>query len=183
MSRNQAQPAHVVVGREPERAALARFCESIEAGACALVLSGGAGVGKTALWSLGVREAALAFRVLTCHPGELGTKVSYSGLSELLDGLESEVALLPAELSHALRQALRLEPVSQGGTDHASVALAVASVLRNAAAQPLVLAIDDLQWLDPSSSRVLGFALRRLTDHPVGVLASQRRGPSRRPRQ
>ena len=174
MSRYQAQPAHVVVGREPERAALARFCESIQAGACALVLSGSAGVGKTALWSLGVREAALAFRVLTCHPGELGTKVSYSGLSELLDGLESEVALLPAELSHALGQALRLEPVSQGGTDHASVALAVASVLRSAAAQPLVLAIDDLQWLDPSSSRVLGFALRRLTDHPVGVLASQR---------
>jgi predicted ATPase len=37
-----------------------------------------------------------------------------------------------------------------------------------------VLAIDDLQWLDPSSTRIISFALRRLADHPIGVLATQR---------
>ncbi|MDQ1751557.1 MAG: hypothetical protein QOE71_2613 [Pseudonocardiales bacterium] len=174
------QPQQALVGRQTELTALALFPDSIVGGACGLVLLGGAGLGKTALWLHGLREAARTARVLTCRPGQFGTKLSYSGLAELLDGLDAEIASLPEMERHALRQATRNEEIPgtvadhATVTDHATVALAAAGALRNAATQPLVLAIDDLQWLDSSSARVIGFAVRRLSDRAIGVLAAQR---------
>jgi len=41
---------------------------------------------------------------------------------------------------------------------------------------PVILALDDPQWMDASSARVLEFAVRRLEDAPVGVLAAVRIG-------
>ena len=56
--------------------------------------------------------------------------------------------------------------------------LATAHALRNPAGEsPLVIAVDDVQWLDRPSARVLSFALRRFADEPIGVLASLRISP------
>ena len=55
--------------------------------------------------------------------------------------------------------------------------MAALGVLRSlAASAPLILAIDDVHWIDPSSARVLGFAVRRLKDERVGILATARTG-------
>ena len=48
---------------------------------------------------------------------------------------------------------------------------------RLTASRPTVLAIDDVQWLDPISVRSLRYALRRLEDQPIAVLATERSGP------
>jgi DNA-binding CsgD family transcriptional regulator len=163
-----------LVGRVPEQAAIARFIDSISAGAAALVLRGDAGVGKTTLWLHGRDLATQTALVLHCRPGELGATLSYSGLADLIDALDTETSALAADERHALLSATRRAELGDVRVDHATVALAATNVLSEASRSPLVLAIDDLQWLDPSSARAIGFALRRLPDRPIGVLASQR---------
>ena len=60
-----------------------------------------------------------------------------------------------------------------------AVSLAGLGVLRTVArSSPVLLALDDLQWLDGSSARVLAFVVRRLRDEPIGVFASLRLGTS-----
>ena len=57
------------------------------------------------------------------------------------------------------------------------VSVAVLAALRELARRaPVVLAIDDVQWLDGATAKVLAYALRRLENEPVGVLASCRSG-------
>lgn len=172
MSNDARPPADRLVGRQHEQAVLAHLAASLQDGARVLVLVGPAGAGKTALWRYGVAAAGSAARVLTCRPSELATRASYSGLADLLDELGAEVDMLPGNEKHALMTAVRREHFDRVGTD--TVALAASRVLDTAAGRPLVLAIDDLQWLDASSARVIGFALRRLADRPIGLLATQR---------
>ncbi len=41
----------------------------------------------------------------------------------------------------------------------------------------VLVALDDIQWLDPASAGALQIALRRLRDEPLGLLATLRLGP------
>jgi tetratricopeptide (TPR) repeat protein len=173
VSQHTGQAAELV-GREPEKQAIERFVASLPGGAAALVVNGPTGIGKTVLWAYGVRIAEPAARVLTCRPAQVGAQLSYSGLSQLFDGLQELFGSLPEPDAHALRFALRLEGPGASAVDHTTVAAAAVDVLRMVAGDPLVLAIDDLQWLDPSSARIVGLVLRQLGDRPLGVLATQR---------
>ncbi len=163
-----------LVGRVREQAAIAGFIESISVGAAALVICGDVGVGKTTLWLYGRDAAAQTARVLHCRPGELGTRVSYSGLAELFNGLDAEMFVLADAERHALLSAIRRAEPGDSRIDHSTVAVAAANVLGEASRNRLVLAIDDLQWLDSSSAKAIGFALRKHPDQPIGVLATQR---------
>ena len=78
----------------------------------------------------------------------------------------------------ALSSALLVSDVVDVSPGDRAVGVAVLGVLRALARSgPLVLAVDDIQWLDPSSRKVLSFALRRLSDEPVRLIASCRTGP------
>jgi AAA ATPase domain len=163
-----------LVGRQTEQARLAELVASISHGARALVLLGPAGAGKTALWGSGVQLAAQNARVLTCRPDELATKVSYSGLTELVEGLDAEFWPPARTWAAGVADGGRRERAPAPGTDIATVALAASRLLDAATADRLIIAVDDLQWLDPSSWRVIAFALRRLGDRSIGLLATQR---------
>jgi predicted ATPase len=64
---------------------------------------------------------------------------------------------------------------AEGRADAHAVSAGVLGMLRAVSASaPVVVGIDDLQWLDAASARVLEFALRRLTMEPVGVVAASR---------
>ena len=169
-----------LIGRDEELVSIAGFLDSVEAGPAALVLSGEPGIGKTVLWELGVEEARVRFgRVLSCRAAEAEAALSFSGLSELLTEVFDEVApSLPPLRRRALEVALLLaEPGAQPPDTHA-IGLALLDVLRVLGERaPLVVALDDLQWLDPSSAAVLQVALRRLREEPVGVLATARDAP------
>ena len=57
---------------------------------------------------------------------------------------------------------------------------AVLGVLRSVCRRrPVLIAIDDEQWLDPASARVLAFALCRLRDEPIVVIVARRPEPRR----
>jgi hypothetical protein len=103
--------------------------------------------------------------------------MAFAGLTDLLGGVLAEaVSDLPAPQRRALEAALLLEDGPR--SDHQAVGAGTLSVLRALAAHaPVLIAVDDVQWLDRPSARALAFAVRRLEREPVRVLASLRSGP------
>jgi DNA-binding CsgD family transcriptional regulator len=156
----------VIVGRDPELTAL-------RSPPRALVLIGGAGIGKTTLWEAGVEAArAEGLTVLMARPTGAETQHSFAALTDLFDGVD--IAALPAPQRSALDVALlRAAPEPTPPSAHA-IALGVLNALR--AGGPLVVAIDDVQWLDGPSAQALAFAVRRLEDAPVRFLLARRPG-------
>jgi DNA-binding CsgD family transcriptional regulator len=169
--------AFEIVGREAELASLNAFVGEMEGGAAALVLEGEAGVGKTTLWGAGIERArARGLRVLSSRPAEAERGLGNMGLGDLLEGVVDEV--LPALLTprrHALQVALLREEVAGDPVDRRTLAVAVHDALQLLSERgPTLIAVDDVQWLDPSSSRALGFALRRLDASPIILLLARR---------
>ncbi len=170
-----------IVGREHELDATRAYIRDIQQGPASLVLEGLAGIGKTAIWNRSVHEARAAdVSIRTCRCSESDAAWAFAGLGDLLDGLGLEVlAELPEVQRRALSAALLLSDAEETSSGSRVVGVAVLGALRALARSgPLLLAIDDIQWLDPSSRNVLSYALRRLTDEPVRLLASWRSGPA-----
>jgi ATP/maltotriose-dependent transcriptional regulator MalT len=169
--------AATVIGREEELDSIEAFLTEVEQGPAALVLSGEPGIGKTILWETCVDKAAERFgRVLTSHGVEAEATLSFAGLSELLGPVLEEAAdSLAAPRRRALEIALLLAEPGEHPPDAHAIGLAVLDVLHALAGRgPLVVALDDVQWLDPSSAAVLQIALRRLREEPIGLLATLR---------
>ena len=166
-----------VVSRESELAVLCEFADN--PARHSLVLRGGPGIGKTTLWEAGVDEArSRGLRVLAARPSGAEAQLSFAALIDLLHEVDSaELHGLPAPQLHALQVALlRAEPTGVGAEPHA-IAVGVLNALRALAADaPLVVAVDDVQWLDPPSADALTFAARRLQDEEVGLLLARRPG-------
>jgi DNA-binding CsgD family transcriptional regulator len=172
-----------IIGREDELGSIEAFLARVRRGPSALVLSGEPGVGKTILWQAGVEQAQeQAYRVLRCRGIEAEVTLSFASLSDLLaDVLEEALHSLVAPRRRALEVALLLEEPGEAPPDPRGVALAFLDALRALAeSEPIVVAVDDLQWLDTSSAGVLQFALRRLRNERVGFLGTVRRAHERR---
>ncbi|MFF0041942.1 ATP-binding protein [Streptomyces mirabilis] len=149
--------------------------------ACPGVLfHGPAGIGKSVLVaallaSLAAHDGS-AGTVLHCSPAEEDTRLPFVGLIDLFARVPESCleALAPAP-REALRAALLRgrEPVDD--QSRLAVRVAVLDVLRNlAAAGPVLLVIDDLQWLDGPSAEVLAFAVRRVEGLGLRVVAAER---------
>jgi DNA-binding CsgD family transcriptional regulator len=167
-------------GRRSELGVIAQFLDEVPQRSSALVLVGEAGIGKTTLWEAGVESASIrGWLVLKARPGASETTMTFAALGDLLDPVVDEVLdEIPSMQRSALRTALlRAEPGDEQVFDQRAVALGTLGCLRALArGRPVLLAIDDVQWLDPSSATVLRFAVRRLQDERIGVLASTRPG-------
>ena len=165
-----------LVGREAELAAVVALLDD----PCDLpgvaVLEGEAGIGKTALW-LAVLDAAAArgFQVLSTRPSDVEAGWSYSGLADLIGAAAAEVLpRLPSVQHRALEAALLLGEDGRV-TDERAVAAATLSALRVLAEeQPVVVAVDDVQWLDRATLAALRFALPRLESEPVATVLAVR---------
>lgn len=167
-----------VVGRDAELAHLGSFVHDASPRA-ALVLIGGAGIGKTTLWCAAIELArARGVRVLSARPGRSAAQLSFGGLIDLCDGLEErELAALP----HPQRRALEAALVRADSTGESAapmvVALGLLGVVHAIAAEaPVLVAIDDLQWLDPPSLEALTFVARRVDAARVAFLLARRPG-------
>ena len=165
-----------IFGRDGELAAIARFFEDGRPRSRTLLLEGDAGIGKTTLWVEAVRLAKSRSRVLSSRASQAETRMSFTVLGDLLvPALEGPMAELPASQRNALEAALLLGKPTRTRPDARAVSLAVLGVLRAlSSGAPLTIAIDDVQWVDAPSARALTFALRRLMDEPVTVIAAQR---------
>jgi DNA-binding CsgD family transcriptional regulator len=166
-----------IVGREAELAVVRRFVGDHDHGPASLALAGQAGIGKTAIWTRGLLDAAAAgAQVRSCRCSEPDAALAFSGLGDLFDQLDPSVlAALPAVQQRALSAALLISDPGDRQPGGRVVGVAVLGVLRVLARHgPLLLAIDDVQWLDTSSRNVLSYALRRLDDEPVRLVTSYR---------
>jgi DNA-binding CsgD family transcriptional regulator len=166
-----------VVGREAELAAVESFLAAASSSAQTLVLEGEPGVGKTTLWRAGVTEARRrGLRVLACSPGSGETSLAFTGLGDLLrEALRDVRETLPAPQRHALEVALLLESPAGAAADQRTVAAATLSALGELAERgPVVVAVDDLQWVDDASQQALGFAARRIGEALVSVFVARR---------
>lgn len=169
-----------VIGREQELDAVDVFLARAERGPGALVLSGEPGIGKTVLWEEGLSQATRhSHRVLLHRSVEAETSLSFTTLSDLVAPVFDEVAASLAPLRRrALEVALLLAEPGAEAPNPRAIGLALLDVLRALAERgPVLVALDDLQWLDPSSAGVLQIALRRLGDEPVSLLATARLAP------
>ena len=167
----------LIVGREVELATLNDFVASDEVPR-ALVLTGGAGVGKTSLWEAGIEAArARGFRVLRASASGADARMSFAALIDLLDGVDLES--LPPPQRRALEVALYRADSAGSPAEASAIALGLLSALRSlAAAEPVLVAIDDLQWVDSTSGDALAFAARRLETEPIAFLLARRPGPA-----
>ena len=161
--------------RPTENRMIAGFLASATSEPSALLIEGEPGIGKTTLWleALDLAEAK-GFRVLSARAAAAESVLAYTALADLLDGVPASAwADLPEPQRLAVDQVL-MRADDDTATDQRAVAAAFLSVVEYLTdGGPLLLAIDDLQWIDPSSMHVVAFAARRLTG-PVGILGSVR---------
>jgi DNA-binding CsgD family transcriptional regulator len=169
------------LGRPAERGAVVDFLTAAQSGPAGLVIEGEAGIGKTTLWLDALEQArTLGFRVLSAQVGEAETVLAYAAVGDLLGDVETAVIDGLPDLQRLAVDRVLLRAASDGHiTDQRVAAVAMASVIdRLAEAAPVLVAIDDVQWLDPSSRAVVSFAAHRLRGR-VGVLLSERCDPGK----
>jgi DNA-binding CsgD family transcriptional regulator len=149
-----------------------------------LVITGEAGAGKSRLWQAGVGAAAgNGTRVLRSEPSAAEADAPFAGLSDLLHATLASVAEgLPLPQRQALELVLTSRPAAvQSPAPHAvgrAVLAALASLLRDG---PVLVAIDDVHWLDSDSLHALAFAARRVGSRPLSMLLTARTGVSADP--
>lgn len=153
--------------------------EACDRGPRAIVIEGEAGVGKTALWRRALDIATeKGLRTLTSAPAGSEARLAFAALGDLLDlDIDDVLPALPGPQRRGLEAALLRgdSDAAQASFDERTIGVATLSALRVIAARaPLLLAIDDLQWVDASSAAALRFSLRRLREEPVLVVATRR---------
>src|SRR3954466_984403 len=160
-------------GRSDEHAALDRLLENVRGGQSAvLVIRGDAGVGKTALLRHAA-ERASGFRVAQIAGVEWEMELPYAGLHQLCTPMLDRLDLLPQPQQLAIRVALGLEPGDP--PDRFLVALAALGLMSAAAEErPLFCVVDDFQWLDDATAKVVGFVARRLLAESVALVLAVR---------
>ena len=165
-----------LIGRDDELARVDELFDQAEHGHAALVLTGDPGIGKTSLWVAGLTRAETrGYRVLLSRASEAETRLSYTAVADLLEGVVDEVLpALPPIQRRALERALLLGE-TEGEADGRAVAAAFFAALRILGAdRALCLALDDVQWLDAASLDAIRFSLSRLEAERVASLFSVR---------
>lgn len=170
-----------IVGRDAEAMAIEAFLDRAAQGPAALVIEGPAGIGKSTLWAVGVaaaRERGLV--VLASRPAEGEHRLANVVVGDLFGDVgPDQLARLQAPRRRALEAALLRRDESGVPVDPRALGVALVTLLSVLTGDcPHILAIDDDQWMDASSAAALSFALRRVQDRRVGLLAS-RRSPER----
>jgi DNA-binding NarL/FixJ family response regulator len=165
-----------LVGREAELTLLAGLIREAPRRGNAIVLLGDPGIGKTSLLQAAVAQAREAgFTILEAAGVETEALLPYAGLHQLLRPVLSHVGSLPTPLRRALLTAF-------GEDDEVSpepffIALAALNLLAEVSSRRAVLiAVDDVQWLDRPSQDALAFLARRVGQDPVVILAAVRKG-------
>jgi DNA-binding CsgD family transcriptional regulator len=201
---HQPSAEPVIVGRDAERALLAGFLDAgaraqrgpaaggsgddrnvpadDTAEAVAAILTGPAGIGKTALWEWALEQAAgLGYLVLASRAGIAEAQLPWVGLTDLLRTVPGPVlAGLPPPQRQAL-QVVMLQSDLGEPVDERAVGTALWSVLSaQAQSGPVLIALDDLPFMDAASAGALRFALRRIGPaSPVRLVATARGEGSR----
>ncbi|MBS2540108.1 ATP-binding protein, partial [Catenulispora sp. NF23] len=170
--------AHLlVVARPIELAAVSELLADAAERPRALLLTGEAGIGKSTVWSAGVESAREAgWRVLTARGDPTETGLSFAGLTDLLDPVLDEVLDRLPEAQRAALEIAMVRRLPEGGQlgPHEVGTAAAAAVRELCRDRRLLVAIDDLPWIDRASIEAFEYALSRLGGERLRVLATRR---------
>src|ERR1051326_386090 len=169
----------MLFGREKEIAIVSQALAAARLGRSSrLVVRGEPGIGKSALLESAVAGAD-SMRVLAAHGVEFEADVPFAGLHELLRPTLGLIDRLPPIHAAALRSSLGLGERIEA--DRLMVGAAVLGLISAYAEQgPLLVIVDDAQWLDGASAEAIAFAARRLVADPVAILVAVREGEDSR---
>jgi class 3 adenylate cyclase len=165
----------VLLGRQQELFAIDQALAAARLGKSArLLIRGEPGIGKTALLEYAI-EKSTAMRVLSAHGVEFEADVPFAGLSELLQPALDRLDGLTPLHADALRSSLGLGRRIEA--DRLIVGAAVLGLISSFAEEaPLLITVDDAQWIDRASTEAIGFVARRLVADPVAILIAVREG-------
>ena len=166
-----------VFGRERELAAVDALVADTGPGPHALILEGEAGIGKSTVWNAGTAAAReRGWTVLSARGSLSETGLSFAGLTDMLDPVVDDVmADLPEPQRIALEVALVRRLPGEVEVGPREVGTALLAVLRRiSGTSNVLLALDDLPWIDRATVDAIRFALRRMQVEPVRLLASRR---------
>ncbi len=172
-----------LVGRHREVVQLSALLDPVADAGSALVVLGSAllvlgdpGVGKTVLLRAAIQRARKAgFQIVETTGVESPYVLPYAGLQELLSPFLDLADHLPPAQRRALVAALGAE--GSRPPEPFLVALAGLNLLSEAAARsPVLVAVDDVQWLDAPTHDALTFIARRVKREPVVVVGTARNG-------
>ncbi|MCW3841552.1 AAA family ATPase [Micromonospora yasonensis] len=139
------------------------------------LLYGPAGIGKSSVLKVAAERLAPGTRILAARPAEVDSELPYLALIDLFADVLPHAQAIPAHLREALEVALLRAQRMDGVSDKLAIRLAVLELLRELANHgPVVLILDDLQWIDTASAEVLAFVARRLNTVHVAILAAER---------
>jgi len=163
----------MIVSRVAERARLDALLAALVRGeGGALVVHGEAGIGKTTLLEVLVERCAGAVTVVRACGAETEAERAFSALTELLCPVLRRLDALPAPQAAALMSALALEAPEPG--DRLAVCVAALGMLRaEARNRPVLVVVDDVQWVDVSSRECIEYIARRASGPLAVVLAAR----------
>jgi DNA-binding CsgD family transcriptional regulator len=172
----------VLYGRSRELDEIDRLLSAARDGhGGALLISGEPGLGKTALLEAAL-ERAEGMAVTSAEGAEAETHLPFAALGEIAEPLIDGVGELPSPQASAIGAALALvDPGSVPGDRLAVFAGFLGLVRREASQGPVLIVVDDAQWLDRASAECLGYAARRLENSAVALIAAARTGEGRQP--
>lgn len=167
-------PERPLIGRSNELEELQSAVIHTEPAGVAVLLEGDAGIGKSTLLSVITERATEnGYRVLTCTGLERASPVGYAALHQMLRPLLRHLDRLPPRQRDALESAFGLADGSS--PDRLLVSVAALGLLEEAASStPLLIAVEDLQWVDKSTQHVVEFIGLRLGDSPMSLVATTR---------
>ncbi len=165
-----------IVGRDHELARVRDLLQATRDGATTtLVVDGEPGIGKTTLLEATERMAT-GFRCLWVRGVESESVLAHAGLLQALGPIRDVLAEIPGAQATALSVALGWGPTADA-SERFLVAGAVLSMLAAESERaPVLVLVDDLQWVDRESAAALGFAARRLREDPVCFVWAARSG-------
>lgn len=168
----------LLVGRERELEQLSELLRHGQEQGAALTVLGEAGIGKSALLRATAGQAVHAgFVVLSAAGVPAEAQIPFAGLHQLLRPLLSRVDSLPVRQRTALAAAFG-DDDGHRGPDRLLVSLAALNVLVEAASElPVLVVVDDLQWMDEPTRDVVRFVARRVGGDPIAVLMAVRTAP------
>jgi DNA-binding CsgD family transcriptional regulator len=163
-----ASPLPDLVGRQRECAALDDLLVGLREGESrVLVVRGEAGIGKSVLLEY-VAAQASQLKVTWARGIEADMELPYASLHQLCAPFLDELEELPGPQREALRVAFGM--AAGDPPDRFLVGLAVLSLLTRASeSRPLLVLVDDAQWLDQVSLQTLEFVARRLLAESVAM--------------
>ena len=173
---SSAVVASRLIGRDAETERLDAALDRVRERGGSLVIRGEPGIGKSALLEhVRERASSLGARSLTTTGVESEAELAFAGLHQLLRPITRRMDLLSDVQRDALEGAFGLRTTLE--SDAYRVALAAYDLVCEAAGGgPLVLILDDAQWLDRSSLAVLTFIARRLESESAVLVAAVRNG-------